>query len=136
MADHDHESEQRYRAAVFGAKGIIRILLVVLAIVAIAWLGRTAYTFGYSIFNEKAVAEAPGTDVTVTIPNEASVRNIGNILAENGLISDVNIFVAQERLSAYHGELKGGTYTLNTSMTPTEIMAVLAGDTSSAESTS
>lgn len=130
------DKEKTYRLALFGAKGVIRLLLVVLVIVAIAWLGRTAYTFGYSIFNEQAMAVRPGTDVSVTIPENASVREIGNILKEKGLISDVNIFIAQERLSAYHGTLKGGTYTLNTSMTPTEIFAVLAPQTESGATSS
>jgi UPF0755 protein len=134
MADQDKES--KYRVAVFGAKGIIRILLVVLAIVAIAWIGRTAYRFGYSIFNEQSAEAKPGKDVTVTIPNGATARETADILKENGLITDVNIFLAQERLSAYHGKMKGGTYVLNTSMLPTEMFAVLSGDESGEETSS
>lgn len=123
------EQDSKYKAALFGARGIIRILLVVLLIVMIAWLGRTAYTFGYAIFNEQAVDKAPGTDVTVEIPKDASAGQIGKILKKAGLIADVNIFVAQERLSAYHGKLKDGTFVLNTSETATQMMAILAGDT-------
>ena len=36
------------------------------------------------------------------------------------------MFVVQEKLSNYSGKLQPGTYILNTSMTPDEIMEILA----------
>lgn len=120
--------EQGYRNAVFGARTIIRMLIYVLIAVILIFLGKTAYTYGYSIFNETGMEASPGTDVEVTIPDGASVRDIAAILRANGLIAETGVFVLQERLSEYHGELKAGTYTLNTSQTPTEMMAVISGD--------
>ncbi len=117
-----------YKVAVFGAKGLIRILLYILAVIFIIFVGRTAYVFGYSIFNEQAMEASPGTDVTVLIPEAPTARQVGNVLHGKGLISDVNIFVAQERFSSYHDKLKGGTYILNTSETPTEMMAIISGE--------
>ncbi len=114
-----------------GAKATIRILFYILIAVALIFLGRTAYSYGYSVFNEQAVESSPGTDVEVTVPEGASARQIGKLLKENGLIKDAGVFVLQERLSAYHGRLQGGTYTLNTSETADEMLAILAGDTDS-----
>ena len=114
-----------------GAKTTIRILFYILIAVVLIFLGRTAYSYGYSVFNEQAVESSPGTDVEVTVPEGASARQIGKLLKENGLIKDAGVFVLQERLSAYHGRLQGGTYTLNTSETADEMLAILAGDTDS-----
>lgn len=125
------KKDTTYQVALFGAKGVVRLLLYVLILIVIIWLGRTAYVFGYSIFNEQAMASSPGEDVTVTIPKDSTPHEIGEILKKNGLISDVNIFVVQERLSGYHNKLVPGTYTLNTSQTASKMLTILAGDTSS-----
>lgn len=117
-----------YKAAINGAKGIVRILVYLLIIVFIVFLGKTAYTYGYAIFNEEAMAEAPGEDVVIEIPEGATVNDIGQILKDRGLIENVNIFIAQERVSAYHGDIDPGIYTLNTSETPTEMMEIMAAD--------
>ena len=61
---------------------------------------------------------------------------IGGILDKNGLISSPYIFFLQERLSAYHGKLQHGTYILNTSQTPTEMMKIMAGEKEEGESES
>ncbi len=117
-----------YSAAVFGMKTVIRLLLYLLIAVFIIFCGRTAYTYGYALFNEQGMEEAPGTDVAVIIPEGSSVREIGAILEKNGLIENVNLFQLQERLSNYHGKMQAGTYTLNTSQTPTELMAIMSGE--------
>lgn len=117
-----------YHQAVFGFQKTLSVLLYVLLIVFFIFLGRTAYVYGYDVFNEQSAESSPGHDVTVKIPENASVREISSILKSNGLIRSRSLFELQERLSAYHGELKGGTYHLNTSEKPTEIMAILAGD--------
>lgn len=129
------EKSGGYAVALFGAKGLIKILIYILIVIFIIFLGRTAYVFGYSIFNETAMEKKPGTDVTVLLPTDPSVRQTGNILKDKGLISDVNIFILQERFSTYHGKLKGGTYILNTSETPTEMMAILSGENTDGQPT-
>lgn len=120
---------RRYKNAVFGAAAILKALFYILLAVIIFFLGRTAYIYGYSIFNEQAMEASPGTDEEVEIPADASAREIGNILKKNGLISDVSVFVLQERLSSWHGKEQAGTYTLNTSETPDEMLAIMSGDT-------
>ncbi len=105
----------------------ISLLFTIVAIILIVVLGSTAYHFTYSIFYEQAIDEEPGTDVTVTIPSDPTDREVGQVLKENGLIESVSIFVGQARFSAYHNEMVGGTYILNTSQTPTEMMEIIAG---------
>ena len=116
-----------YTVALFGAKGVIRILLYVLVAIFFISIARMSYVFGYSIFNEQAIASEPGQDVLVEIPEGASTREIADILVKNDLIESGWIFIAQERLSSYHGKLQSGTYLLNTSEKPTEMMRILAG---------
>ena len=47
------------------------------------------------------------------------------MLEAEGLIRDSKLFFAQLKLSAYSGKLLPGTYTLNTSMTGKEMIAVM-----------
>lgn len=117
-----------YDQAVSGFRRTLRLLIYALLIVFFIFLGRTAYVYGYDIFNEQSAESAPGHDVTVKIPENASVRDIASVLKSDGVIQNSSLFVVQERLSAYHGKLKGGTFQLNTSQKPTEIMAILSGD--------
>ncbi len=117
-----------YRVAIFGAKGILKILIYVLVICCVIWVCRTSYSFGYSIFKQKAMAEEPGQAVTVVIPEGSSVNAIGKILEQKGLIESPMIFTVQEYLSTFHGKLMAGTYLLNTAMTPDDIMEILSGE--------
>lgn len=108
---------------------IMVILLVVYAGVRLAAKG---YDFGYRVFTESAMEEAPGKDVMVLVREEMSEREIAELLEEKGLIRDAGLFYLQLKLSAYSGDLLPGVYTLNTSMEPKEMMIIMAtasGDT-------
>lgn len=85
-----------------------------------------AYDFGYRVFTESPMEEKPGTKVKVTIDEGMSDSEIGKLLEENGLIRDGNLFSLQLKLSIYKDKLIPGRYTLNTSMTAKEMMAVMA----------
>ena len=95
-------------------------------IFAVIFVGKSAYDFGYAIFNEVPMAEGEGTDITVVIKDGSSVYQIGKILKKKGLIEDAKVFVVQEKLSNYKDKLQAGTYILNTNMTAEEMMAILA----------
>lgn len=120
------KTDAGYKAAVFGAKSILKILFYVLVVIVIIYLSKKAYSFGYAVFNQVPMAEEPGQAVTVIIKEDSSVYEIGKTLERKGLIEDAAIFVVQERLSSYHGDLKAGTYLLNTSYTADEMMEILA----------
>ena len=101
--------------------------LYLCAFIAVIYIGKSAFDFGYAIFNQVPMAsEEDGRDITVVVENGDSVYQIGKILKNKGLIEDAKIFVVQEKLSNYKGKLQSGTYILNTSMNVEEMMAVLA----------
>ncbi len=117
-----------YRAAVTGIKKIISLLLLVLIVMLIIGLGRSAYRFGYSIFHQEAVSPPPGDRITVEIPQNATPGEIATILNNAGLITDRNLSLVQARLSPYHGKTGSGRFRLSTAQTTDEMLAVLAGD--------
>jgi UPF0755 protein len=119
-----------YSTAVFGFSQILRIMVYVLVVLFLFYCGKTAYTYGYQLFHETAMESKPGKDVEVTIPEGTGASGVASILHENGLIRNKRLFLLQERLSDYHNKEQAGTYTLNTSETPTEMLAILSGDTS------
>ncbi len=125
-----------YRAAVSGARRLVSLLLLVLVVISIIFLGRTAYRFGYGVFHQEALSEPPGESILVMIPMDNTVREVASILHNAGLIEDEWMFVAQERLSEYHSKegssFKGGRYRFSTAQTPAEMMAAMAGDTEAA----
>ncbi len=71
-------------------------------------------------------SEEEGRDITVVVEDGDSVYQIGKTLENRGLIRDAKVFVVQEKLSNYSGKLQTGTYILNTSMTPDEMMEILS----------
>lgn len=122
------KKNQTYDQAVFGMKKLTGLLLYILVVVFIIFVGRTAYVYGYQLFNETAPDKEPGREVTVEIPEGASTRAIADILEDNGLIKSKTLFLVQERLSSYHGDLGSGTFRLSTAQKPTEIIAILSGE--------
>lgn len=104
------------------------ILVTLLVIVGLVKLGTFCYDFGYRVFTEAPVDAAPGKDVTVQVTGGMSEHDIGIMLAEMGLVDDGNLFFVQLKLSAYSKKLRTGTYVLNTSMTPKEMMAAMAAE--------
>ena len=72
------------------------------------------------------MAEAPGTDSSSTVEETESVRDVAEKLEQAGLIRDAGLFVIQERLVGFKSGLQPGTYTLNTSQTPEEMIEILS----------
>lgn len=117
-----------YQAAIGGAKGLLRLLIYVLALIAIIYAGKTAYNFGYLVFDDTpAASEEEGEKISVLIPENTGVYDVGVILKEDGLIDRPVIFWMQEKLSEYRGEIQPGTYILNTNQTVEEMIEILAG---------
>ena len=101
------------------------ILVTLLVVACLIKLGASCYEFGYRVFTEKPMEEAPGTDKVVEVTADMSEIEIRKLLEKNGLVRDEKLFYAQLKLSAYSGKLRPGTYTLNTSMTAKEMMVVM-----------
>lgn len=104
----------------------LRIIVLALIVMFVYKTSLTAYDFGFRVFAEPPVSTGDGRNVEVTIPMGKSTSEIGEILEEKGLVRDAKLFYFQEKLSAYRGKLQPGFYTLNTSMTATEMMELMA----------
>ena len=107
-------------------KTALRVLIVLVFVYIAVAMVTTSYDFGYRMFTEPAMEASPGEDVLVQIKDGMSARKIGQMLKEKNLVRNANLFALQLTLSAYSDELKPGVYTLNTSMTPKEMIALIA----------
>lgn len=109
------------------AGGFFRFALYLIIAIAVIYIGKSAYDFGYEIFYQQPMdSEEEGRDITVVVEDGDSVYQIGKTLENRGLIRDAKVFVVQEKFSNYSGKLQTGTYILNTSMTPDEMMEILS----------
>ena len=98
-----------------------------LIIIAIIYAGKTAYSFGYAVFNQVPVAaKGQGQDITVVVKEEDSGERDSQESGEKGVITDDQVFRIQERISDYHNKIRPGTYILNTEQTTEEILAILS----------
>ncbi len=105
---------------------IIKIAIVITLIMVIYNVAVKTYQFGYAVFAEESVDAAPGKTIEVTIVQDKSVKDIGTLLQDAGLVKSGLIFWASEWFSPYHDDIKPGVYQLNTSMVPSEMIAILA----------
>ena len=112
-------------------KTIIRIIKGIILVIAIFALGNLTYKHLRTYYDDymyeyKGTESTQGEDVSVTIPEGASVKEIAQILKKAGLIDYPRAFTKRLQDSEYRGKLHGGTYTLNTGMTTLEMMAVMS----------
>lgn len=105
---------------------IIKVAVIAGAIVFIFRGATQAYDFGYRVFADQPVSVTGGRTITVGIAEDASVKDIAEMLQEKGLIEDSNLFVVQELLSAYHGKILPGIYDLSTEMTAGQMLEIMS----------
>ncbi|MGN0376798.1 MAG: endolytic transglycosylase MltG [Suilimivivens sp.] len=105
---------------------IIKVIVIAVVVMFVFRTATKAYDFGYKVFADKPVSASGGRTITVGIAESASVKDIAQMLEEKGLIEDANLFIVQELLSAYHGEILPGIYDLSTSMTAEEMLAIMS----------
>ena len=99
----------------------LNVIVIAVGVFIIFTAGSKAYTFGHNIFDEEAVSsEAQARETQVTISDGITSKQLAKLLYDKGLVKDKTCFY-------YKDKFVGGTYTLNTAMTPTEMMKVLSG---------
>ena len=104
----------------------LQILLIV-AIVYVIYKGAgIAYDYGYRVFTEKPMAASMGRDVEVTIPVDFNALELGDLFEGKGLTRDAKLLAIQYFCSEYRENVKGGTYTLSTTMTAEEMFESIA----------
>ena len=105
---------------------IIKVVVIAAVVVFVMRGATKAYEFGYRVFADEPVSISGGRTITVGIAENASVKDIAQMLEEKGLIEDANLFVIQELLSAYHGEILPGIYDLSTDMTAEHMLEIMS----------
>lgn len=107
---------------------IVRVALVILAAICIMKYAGKAYDLGYRIYAEEPMSAKPGRDINVVVTSGDSQSDIYQMLEDKGLIRDHQLFNIQKKLSSFKGDIKPGSYDLNTSMTTDEMLMVLVGE--------
>lgn len=126
MADKKN-SDLGYRIVLAGFQGVFHILVYILAAVILILLAKRAYSIGYQVVSNVPVAKENGVDVTVTITDDMTVMEIGELLRDWGLIDEEPLsFLIQETVSEYHNKILPGTYVLNTGMTVDEMLQAMS----------
>ena len=108
------------------AAGAIFRVVAAIAIVYVIYQGvGICYDYGYRIFTESAVSTGEGRTVTVSITEDMSPWEIGELFESRGLVRDAKLFTLQYYLSEYFKEVGPGTFELNTAMTAEDMMAAM-----------
>ena len=107
---------------------IIKVAVLAVVIVYVFRAATQAYDFGYRVFADEPVSASGGRTITVSVAQDASVKEIADMLEEKGLIEVANLFVVQELLSVHHGKIASGIYDLSTEMTAEQMLEVMSPD--------
>lgn len=111
-------------SAMFGT--MLKIVITVAVVLLIYKGAVTGYEFGYRIFKQEPMSLGEGRTVTVTVTENMSAQEMGEMFLQKGLINDTTLFLAQYYLSEFQKDVKPGIYELSTSMTVEEMMEVMA----------
>ena len=80
---------------------MIKVVLTVLVVILVYRGAITGYNFGYRVFKQEPMTLGEGRTVTVTIKENMSVKEIGELFLQKGLIKDTTLFMAQYYLSEF-----------------------------------
>ncbi|MCX4350222.1 MAG: aminodeoxychorismate lyase [Lachnospiraceae bacterium] len=108
---------------------IVKVVIIAAVIVFVMRGAAKAYDFGYRVFADTPVSVSGGRTITVGVAEDASIKDIAEMLVEKGLIEDANLFVVQELLSAHHGDILPGIYDLSTDMTAQQMLEIMSTPT-------
>lgn len=101
---------------------IIKIAFAVVVVVVLYRGAAKAYEYGYRIFEEAPVSSGEGYTITVNITEDMSAKEMGQMLADKGLIKDPQLFIFQYMFSEFKDDLLPGEHDLSTAMTVEEMM--------------
>ena len=99
------------RAGVFLAGGVFKTAVYIFIIVFLIWVGKSAYQFGYDVFNQQAMSPGEGQQVTVVIKEGASAYKVGKTLEQKGqsryIPSQYSLYTDQDHCSAVRRREQG-----------------------------
>ena len=110
-------------AAVCGT--ILKVAAAVWIIMIIYRGAIMAYDYGYRVFEEPAMSEGEGRVVSVTVTENMSPKEMGQLFLSKGLIRDDRLFVLQYYFSEFRKDLKTGDFEFSTAMTVEEMMEAM-----------
>ena len=111
-----------------------RTLVFVMIALLMILMVQSLYDFGQKIFNEKSMTSTDNAMlIEVAIPEDASPKEIADMMADKGLVEDSTLFYVQILLSDYQEKFVPGIYTLSTDMKPTELMMTISPETEESE---
>src|SRR5665811_659516 len=113
-----------------GAKRSITLVVAVALVAIVAVVGGRKLADWAGTLGRPADVTAPvdivaGRPVSVEVPAGSSARQIGVILAQNGVVSSAVAFELAVRGSGVAERLQAGTYDLETGMAATEVLDIL-----------
>jgi len=124
----------KYNNIVNAVLGTILKVAVTVAVIFLIYKGALfCYDYGYRVFMEPPVSAGEGRMVTVTVTEEMSPEEIGEMFEAKGLVREAKLFALQYRLSEYVKDVKPGEFELSTAMTAEEMMKVMATATEEEE---
>ncbi len=126
------------------SSGFLQIVLNLALYALVIWFiykGATyVYDFAYDVMSNKSAEEEPGREVTVQILIGESSMNVANKLETLKVIPEGshNAFYLRSKINAFgakedKGDIKPGTYKLDTSMTYKEILNIITDASNSIE---
>ena len=104
---------------------ILKVAVAVVIIMAIYRGTIMAYDYGYRVFEEPAMSVGEGRVINVTITENMSAKEMGQLFLSKGLIRDEKLFIVQYYLSEFRKDLKTGDFELSTAMTVEEMMEAM-----------
>lgn len=110
-------------AAVCGT--ILKVAAAVMIIMVIYRGAIMAYDYGYRVFEEPAMSAGEGRVVSVTITEDMSPKEMGQLFLNKGLIRDDRLFILQYYFSEFRRDLKTGDFELSTAMTVEAMMEAM-----------
>lgn len=105
---------------------IIKIIILAAVVIFVFRTATEAYDFGYRVFADEPMSVSGGRTITVGISEEASIKDIAQMLEDKGLVGDAKLFVVQELLSAHHGKILPGIYDLSTDMKAEQMLEIMS----------
>ena len=105
---------------------LFRVVLTVVIILGLVYLGQTTYRFTRAVFSDAAIEEEPGRAVKIEIKEAVSTKKFAEVLETNGLVEQAMVLQIQMKMADFDGPVQPGTYELNTSMSPSEMLKVLS----------
>ncbi|HEX6196988.1 MAG TPA: endolytic transglycosylase MltG [Jiangellaceae bacterium] len=116
-------------------RGFGSFLAVVLSLSIIGFVGWQGYNWANETLRDwfagPADYEGPGTgSVEITIPDGASIREIGNLLRDNGVVASSDAFVSAAEKNPDSRSVQAGTYSLMLEMPAADALNALLDNAS------